>query len=127
VGFSIVGLLLAWRRAAPDVLIPQILSEPNEELSDLMREIITSLYAFMLQIDERIRVFDKRIDAIFKAAKSARVSPRVPALGLDRDGHDLRRAPMEERKAAGVRLSKVVELFQRQSLGQSSLFRSAAR
>ena len=35
----------------------------------LMREIISSLYAFMLQIDERIRAFDRKIDAIFKASE----------------------------------------------------------
>ena len=33
----------------------------------LMREIVSSLYALMLQIDERIRAFDRKIDAIFKA------------------------------------------------------------
>jgi transposase len=51
--------------------IPQILSEPNEELFQSHAEIITSLYAFLLQIDERIRAFDKRIDASLKHAKSA--------------------------------------------------------
>ena len=33
-----------------------------------MREIVSSLYAFMLQIDERIKDFDRKIAAIFKAS-----------------------------------------------------------
>src|SRR5258708_21488691 len=34
----------------------------------MMREIVSSLYAFMLQIDERIKAFDRKITAIFKAS-----------------------------------------------------------
>jgi hypothetical protein len=49
---------------------PQILSEPNEELTTLMREIVGSLYAFMPQIDQRLRAFDKEIDAIFKGSEA---------------------------------------------------------
>lgn len=33
----------------------------------MMREILTSLYAFMVEIDNRVRDFDRKIDAIFKA------------------------------------------------------------
>jgi transposase len=46
-----------------------------------MREIITSLYAFMLQIDERIRAFDKRIDAIFKASEACQRIAKIPGVG----------------------------------------------
>jgi transposase len=49
-------------------LIPKILAEPNGELTDLLGDIVASLYAFMLQIDERIRAFDRKIDAIFEAS-----------------------------------------------------------
>jgi transposase len=62
-------------------LIPQILAEPNDELTGLMREIIGSLYAFMLQIDERIRAFDKEIDAIFKASDACRRIAKITGVG----------------------------------------------
>ena len=51
-----------WQQPELAGSFPQILSEPNEELTTLMREIVGSQYAFMLQIDQRIRAFDKEID-----------------------------------------------------------------
>jgi transposase len=62
-------------------LIPQILSEPNEELTTLMREIVGSLYAFMLQIDQRIRAFDKEIDAIFKGSEACQRIAKISGVG----------------------------------------------
>jgi transposase len=62
-------------------LIPQILAEPNDELTGLMREIIASLYAFMLQIDERIRAFDKEINAIFKASEACGRIAKISGVG----------------------------------------------
>jgi hypothetical protein len=42
----------------------------------------------MLQIDERIRAFDKRIDAIFKASEECQRIAKIPGVGpKDRDGH----------------------------------------
>ena len=49
-------------------LIPQILTTPSDEITELLREIVSSLYAFMLQIDERIKAFDRKIAAIFKTS-----------------------------------------------------------
>jgi len=46
-----------------------------------MREIIGSLYAFMLEIDERIRAFDKAIDAIFKASEACRRIAKISGVG----------------------------------------------
>jgi hypothetical protein len=43
----------------------------NEELTEMMREIVSSLYAFMFQIDERIKAFDRRIAEIFRSSKPA--------------------------------------------------------
>jgi transposase len=60
-------------------LIPQILAEPNDELTGLMREIIASLYAFMLQIDERIRASIKRATPSSKRAKLAGGLPKSAA------------------------------------------------
>jgi len=50
-----------------------------------MQEIVSCLYAFMLQIDERIRVFDRKIDEIFKASEVVRGLPR--SRGSDEDGN----------------------------------------
>ena len=64
------GIAIAVAATRARRLIPQILSEPNDELTDLMREIVSSLYAFMLQIDDRVRVFDKQIDGFGEAART---------------------------------------------------------
>src|SRR5262245_56460479 len=62
-------------------MIPKVLNEPNEDLSSLTREIITSLYDFMLQIDARIRFFDKKIDAIFKANEACQRIAKIGGVG----------------------------------------------
>jgi transposase len=62
-------------------LIPQIPPEPNEELTTLMRETVGSLYAFMLQIDQRIRAFDKEIDAIFKGSEACQRIAKISGVG----------------------------------------------
>jgi transposase len=62
-------------------MIPQVLNGPNEDLSALTREIVASLYDFMLQIDARIRFFDKKIDAIFKANEACQRIAKVRGVG----------------------------------------------
>ena len=62
-------------------MIPQVLNEPNDDLSALTREIIASLYEFMLQIDARIRFFDKKIDAIFKANEACQRIAKIRGVG----------------------------------------------
>jgi len=66
------GIAIAVSATRARQLIPKILAAPSDELTGLMREIVSSLYAFMLQIDERIRAFDRKIAAIFKPATFAR-------------------------------------------------------
>src|ERR1700676_2163383 len=46
-----------------------------------MREIVSSLYAFMLQIDERIRAFDRKIAAIFKASEVCQRIAKIRGIG----------------------------------------------
>ena len=46
-----------------------------------MRAIVSSLYAFMLQIDERIRVFDRKIDEIFKASEVCQRIAKIRGIG----------------------------------------------
>ena len=62
-------------------MIPQVLNEPNDDLSALTREIIASLYEFMLQIDARIRFFDKKIDDIFKANETCQRIAKIGGIG----------------------------------------------
>jgi transposase len=46
-----------------------------------MREIITSLYAFLLQIDERIRELDRKITEIFKASAVCQRIAKIRGVG----------------------------------------------
>ena len=57
----------------------------SDELTGLMQEIVSSLYAFMLQIDERILVFDRKIDEIFKASEA------LSRIAVRSEGSDRRR------------------------------------
>jgi len=47
----------------------------------LLREIVSSLYAFMLQIDERIKAFDRKIAAIFKASDVCKRIGKIRGIG----------------------------------------------
>jgi hypothetical protein len=78
------GIAIAVSAARARRLIPTILSASNDELTEMMREIVSSLYALVLQIDERIKAFDRKIAALFKAsdvcqriAKIRRVGPKT--------------------------------------------------
>jgi transposase len=46
-----------------------------------MRKIVGNLYAFMLQIDQRIRAFDKQIDAIFKGSEACQRIAKISGVG----------------------------------------------
>ena len=68
------GIALAVSATRAQRLIPKILATPNEELTLMMRDTVASLYAFMLEIDNHIRAFDQKIEAIFKDRE---VCPRI--------------------------------------------------
>lgn len=75
------GIAIAVSATRARRLIPTILAAPGDELTPLIREIVSSLYAFMLQIDERIRAFDRRIDAVFKASEVCQRIARIRGIG----------------------------------------------
>ena len=75
------GIAIAVSATRARRLIPKILAAPSDELTVLMREIVSSLYAFMLQIDERIRAFDRKIDAIFKASEVCQRIAKIRGIG----------------------------------------------
>ena len=75
------GIAIAVSATRARRLIPKILSESNDELTEMMREIVSSLYAFMLQIDERIKAFDRKITAIFKASDVCQRIAKIRGIG----------------------------------------------
>src|ERR1700726_4902441 len=75
------GIAIAVSATRARRLIPKILAVPSDELTELMREIVSSLYAFMLQIDERIKAFDRKIDAIFKASDVCQRIGKIRGIG----------------------------------------------
>jgi len=75
------GIAIAVSATRARQLIPKILAAANDELTVLVREIVSSLYAFMLQIDERIRVFDRKIDAIFKSSEVCQRIAKIRGIG----------------------------------------------
>lgn len=78
-------------------MIPEIIADRSNELSDMCRDILSSLLAFMHEIDARIRAFDKCIDRVFREnvacqriAKIRGVGPKtatavIAAVGTGRD------------------------------------------
>jgi transposase len=46
-------------------LVPQIIAEPDNGLTTMAREMLSSLFEFLQQLDQRIRDFDRRIEAVF--------------------------------------------------------------
>jgi transposase len=75
------GIAIAVSATLARQLIPTILAAPSDELTGLMQESVSSLYAFMLQIDERIRVFDRKIDEIFKASEVCQRIAKIRGIG----------------------------------------------
>ena len=75
------GIAIAVSATRARRLIPKILAAPDDELTALMREIVSSLYAFMLRIDERIKAFDRKIDTIFKAIDVCQRIAKIRGIG----------------------------------------------
>ena len=75
------GIAIAVSATRARRLIPKILAAPSDELTGLMREIISSLYAFMLRIDDRIQAFDRKIHAIFKASDVCQRIAKIRGIG----------------------------------------------
>jgi len=75
------GIAIAVSATRARRLIPKILATPNDELTEMMREIVSSLYAFMHQIDDRIKAFDRKIAAIFKASDVCQRIAKIRGIG----------------------------------------------
>jgi len=93
------GVAIAKSASRAQRLIPQIISDPTMDITDMTREIIGTLFDFLLQINEKIKGFDAKINRAFREssvcqriAKISGVGPKtataiIAAVG---DGHDFK-------------------------------------
>ncbi len=91
------GVAIAKSASRAQRLIPHIIADPGIDLTEVTREIIGTLFAFLLQINEKIKIFDRKINVIFRTspvcqriAKVSGVGPKtatamVAAVGNGRD------------------------------------------
>ncbi len=75
------GVAIAKSASRAQRLIPQIISDPTIELTDLTREIIASLYAFLLQLNDKIKTFDRRINDVFRASPVCQRIAKISGVG----------------------------------------------
>ena len=61
--------------------IPEILGDQSNGLTEMTREIIADLFDFMLQLDARIKAFDRRIDHVFRASPDCQRIARICGVG----------------------------------------------
>lgn len=62
-------------------LVPGIIEDLNSPLSPMARETIADLFDFLLSIDERVKVFDRKIAAVFRESKDCQRIARVCGVG----------------------------------------------
>lgn len=72
-----IGVSIARARRA----IPEILSDHSNGLSAMSREIIAELFEFLGQIDQRVGIFDRRLEAVFRSNAACQRIARVSGVG----------------------------------------------
>lgn len=75
-GFAIAKSITRARR-----LIPEILSDLENELLPLAREAITELHDLFRDLDRRIAIFDKKIDAVFRSSEPCQRIATIKGVG----------------------------------------------
>jgi transposase len=75
------GIAIAKSASRAERVIPQLLGGPTSDMTDLTREIIGTLYAFLLQINEKIRYFDKKIDRVFLDSPACQRIAKIIGVG----------------------------------------------
>ncbi len=75
------GVAIPLTLARARQLIPEILEDRSNDLTQMAREIIADLYEFMLQIDVRIKVFDRRIDQFFRSNADCQRIAKICGVG----------------------------------------------
>ena len=62
-------------------LIPQIIEDTSNDLTELCREILSSLLGLMKQIDAKVHEFDRRIDQVFRSNEACQRVARIRGVG----------------------------------------------
>ncbi|MFC4349195.1 IS110 family transposase [Kordiimonas lipolytica] len=75
-GFAMAKSITRARR-----LIPEILSDHDNELTPLAREAIAELHDLFRDLDRRIASFDKKIDAVFRQSESCQRIAKIKGVG----------------------------------------------
>lgn len=75
-GFAIAKSITRTRR-----LVPEILSDLENELTPLAREAIAELHDLFRDLDRRIAIFDKKIDAVFRGSERCQRIATIKGVG----------------------------------------------
>lgn len=75
------GLAMAKSITRARRLIPELLSDGENELTALAREAIAELYDLFRDLDRRIRVFDQKIQAVFRASEPCQRIAKIKGVG----------------------------------------------
>lgn len=75
-GFALAKSITRARR-----LIPEILADIDNELTVLAREALTELLDLFRDLDRRIAIFDKKIDAIFRSSEPCQRIATIKGVG----------------------------------------------
>ena len=62
-------------------MIPDILADAENELTDLAREAIAELHDLLVDLDRRIVSFDKKLDRIFRSSEACQRIARIKGVG----------------------------------------------
>ena len=62
-------------------MIPDILADAENELTDLAREAIAELHDLFLDLDQRVASFDKKIERVFRTSEACQRIARVKGVG----------------------------------------------
>lgn len=62
-------------------MIPEILADSDNDLTELCRESLDTLLAFLHEIDARIGHFDRRIDQVFRESEACQRVARIRGVG----------------------------------------------
>jgi transposase len=75
-GFAFAKSITRARR-----IIPEILSDLDNELTDLAREAVGELHDLMLDLDRRIASFDRKIERVFRSSEVCQRIARIKGVG----------------------------------------------
>ena len=75
-GFAIPVSITRFRRLAPEII-----GDDSNGLSDMARETVADLFEFLLDIDKRVAVFDRKIAAVFRANEDCQRIGKISGVG----------------------------------------------